>query len=154
MEKLTITEARNRFMKLPDETPGNQIIAVTRRNKEVMAVMSWELYEGLLETIEILADPELMKSIKTGIKEIKSGKTDRIETLKDEPIKQGKMLVQKLAGLRSIHVAGRYRVIYKIDEDSSAVWVLAAGIRKEGDQKDIYRIAKKLLKLGLLNYET
>jgi prevent-host-death family protein len=75
MEKLTITEARNRFMKLPDETPGNQIIAVTRRNKEVMAVMSWELYEGLLETIEILADPELMKSIKTGIKEIKSGKT-------------------------------------------------------------------------------
>jgi mRNA interferase RelE/StbE len=64
------------------------------------------------------------------------------------------MLVQKLAGLRSIHVAGRYRVIYKIDEDSSAVWVLAAGIRKEGDQKDIYRIAKKLLKLGLLNYET
>jgi len=79
MEKLTITEARNRFMKLPDETPGNQIIAVTRRNKEVMAVMSWELYEGLLETIEILADPELMKSIKTGIKEIKSGKTYTIE---------------------------------------------------------------------------
>lgn len=79
MEKLTITEARNRFMKLPDETPGNQIIAVTRRNKEVMAVMSWELYEGLLETIEILADPELMKSIKTGIKEIKSGKTYTIK---------------------------------------------------------------------------
>jgi prevent-host-death family protein len=79
MEKLTITEARNRFMKLPDETPGNQIIAVTRRNKEVMVVMSWELYEGLLETIEILADPELMKSIKTGIKEIKSGKTYTIE---------------------------------------------------------------------------
>jgi prevent-host-death family protein len=79
MEKLTITEARNRFMKLPDETPSNQIIAVTRRNKEVMAVMSWELYEGLLETIEILADPELMKNVKRGIKEIKSGKTYTIE---------------------------------------------------------------------------
>ena len=87
-------------------------------------------------------------------KRIQSVIIDRIGTLKDEPIKQGKMLVQKLAGLRSIHVAGRYRVIYKIDENSSAVWVLAAGIRKEGDQKDIYRIAKKLLKLGLLNYET
>ncbi|MBW2006419.1 MAG: type II toxin-antitoxin system Phd/YefM family antitoxin [Deltaproteobacteria bacterium] len=79
METLTITEARNKFMKLPDESTGNQIIAVTRRNKEVMAVMSWELYEGLLETIEILADPELMKNIKRGIKEIKSGKTYTIE---------------------------------------------------------------------------
>ena len=40
MERLTITEARNRFMKLPDETTVNLIIAVTRRNKEVMAMMS------------------------------------------------------------------------------------------------------------------
>jgi len=79
VERLTITEARNRFMKLPDQTAGNQIIAVTRRNKEVMAMMSWELYEGLLETIEILADQELMKNIKRGIKEIKSGKTYTIE---------------------------------------------------------------------------
>ena len=79
---------------------------------------------------------------------------DRIEALNTEPQKQGKRLVKKLASFRSIHVAGRYRVIYKIDEDSSTVWVVAAGIRKKGDQKDIYRIAKKLLKLGLLDYET
>ena len=79
MQKLTITEARNKFMKLPDETADNQIIAVTRRNKEIMALMSWELYEGLLETMEILADPELMGNIKKGIEEIKSGKTYTIE---------------------------------------------------------------------------
>ena len=79
MQKLTITEARNRFMKLPDDTAGNQILAVTRRNKEVMAVMSWELYEGLLETIEILADAKLMSDIKKGIKNIESGKTYTIE---------------------------------------------------------------------------
>ena len=79
MQKLTITEARNRFMKLPDDTAGNQILAVTRRNKEVMAVMSWELYEGLLETIEILADAKLMSDIKKGIKDIESSKTYTIE---------------------------------------------------------------------------
>ena len=79
MEKLTITEARNTFMKLPDKTADNQIIAVTRRNKEVMAIMSWELYEGLLETVEILADPELMGNIKKGLEEIKSGKTYTLE---------------------------------------------------------------------------
>ena len=79
MEKLTITEARNRFTKLPDEIADSQIIAVTRRNKEVMAVMSWELYEGLLETIEILADQELMGSLKRGLEDIRTGKTHTVE---------------------------------------------------------------------------
>ena len=79
MERLTITEARNKFMKLPDESTGNQIIAVTRRNKEVMAVMSWALYEGLLETIEILADPELMGNLKRGLEDLRSGKTYTVD---------------------------------------------------------------------------
>ena len=79
MQRLTITEARKGFMKLADKTKGNQVIAVTKRNKEVMAVMSWDLYEGLLETMEILADPELMGDIKRGMDEIKSGKTYSIE---------------------------------------------------------------------------
>ena len=48
MEKIPITEARKKFMKLPEEAAKHEILAVTRRNKEVMAVMSWELYEGLL----------------------------------------------------------------------------------------------------------
>ena len=79
MEKLTITEARKRFTRLPDETADNRIIAVTRRNKEVMAVMSWELYEGLLETIEILADRELMENLKKGLEDIGAGKTHTLE---------------------------------------------------------------------------
>ena len=75
MEKMPITEARRRFMKLPDEAAKDQILAVTRRNKEVMAVMSWELYEGLLETLEVLSDPELMNHLKTGIEDVKAGRT-------------------------------------------------------------------------------
>lgn len=75
MEKITITEARNRFMKLPDQAAKDQILAVTRRNKEVMAVMSWELYEGLLETIEVLSDPDLMKHVKEGLEDVKAGRT-------------------------------------------------------------------------------
>ena len=84
-------------------------------------------------------------------KRIQSSIIDRIGGLKTHPDKRGKALVRNLTGFRSIHVAGRYRIIYKIDADASAVWVVAAGIRKEGDQKDIYRIAKKLLKSGLLD---
>lgn len=79
MQKLTITEVRNRLMKLPEEPGSDKIIAITRRNKEIMALMSWELYEGLLETIEILGDPELMKDLKTGMEQVRSGKTHTVK---------------------------------------------------------------------------
>ena len=75
MQKIPITEARNKFMKLPDEAARHEILAVTRRNKEVMAVMSWELYEGLLETLEVLADPALMSHLKKGLEDVKAGRT-------------------------------------------------------------------------------
>jgi len=86
-------------------------------------------------------------------KRIQSAILDKIEGLGIDPEKQGKALVKELAGFRSIHASGRYRIIFKIEKDPYVVWVVAAGIRKEGDQKDIYKLAKKLLKLGLIDYE-
>ena len=79
---------------------------------------------------------------------------NRIEGLSDEPDKQGKMLVKELSGFRSIHAAGRYRIIYKVDKQTVIIYILAAGIRKQGDKKDIYKITRKLLKAGLLDLET
>ena len=75
MEKLSISEARNAFMKLPERTAKDQVLAVTRRNKEVLAVMSWELYEGLLETLEVLSDPELLGHLKAAVEDVKAGRT-------------------------------------------------------------------------------
>ena len=87
-------------------------------------------------------------------KKIRRTILNRIEGLSDEPDKQGKMLVKDLSGFRSIHAAGRYRIIYKIDKQTVIIYILAAGIRKQGDKKDIYEIAKKLLNAGLLDLET
>jgi mRNA interferase RelE/StbE len=75
----------------------------------------------------------------------------RIEGLSEEPDKQGNMLVKDLSGFRSIHAAGRYRIIYKVDKQTVIIYILAAGIRKQGDKKDIYKIAKKLVNAGLLD---
>ena len=102
--------------------------------------------------------PEITDVCLSLIEKISNKKTqaaiiDRIEALSTDPEKQGKALVRRLAGFRCIHAAGRYRVIYKIDNNATAVWVVAAGIRKEGDKKDIYKIAKKLLRLGLLDLD-
>ncbi len=84
-------------------------------------------------------------------KKIRRTILNRIEGLSDEPDKQGKMLVKDLSGFRSIHAAGRYRIIYKVDKQTVIIYILAAGIRKQGDKKDIYKIAKKLLDSGLLD---
>lgn len=90
---------------------------------------------------------------KIGDKKIQRTILERIQKLSDEPNKQGKTLVKDLSGFRAIHVAGRYRILYKIEKRTVIVYVLAAGIRKEGDKKDIYQIAKKLLRAGLLDLD-
>ncbi len=84
-------------------------------------------------------------------KKIRRTILNKIEGLLDEPDKQGKMLVKDLSGFRSIHAAGRYRIIYKIGKQTVIIYILAAGIRKQGDKKDIYKIAKKLLGARLLD---
>ena len=75
MHKIPITEARNKFMKLPDQAAKHEVLAITRRNKEVMAVMSWELYEGLLETLEIMSDPKHIHNLKMALEDVKAGRT-------------------------------------------------------------------------------
>jgi mRNA interferase RelE/StbE len=74
----------------------------------------------------------------------------RIEGLENEPAKQGKALVAELSRYRSIRSVGqRYRIIYRVREERVIVYIVALGIRKEGDKKDIYTLAKKLLRLGI-----
>ena len=71
---------------------------------------------------------------------------DRIDQLRNEPEKQGKSLIDNLAGLRSVRSVGqRYRIVYKVNSDAIIVLVVGVGRRKEGDKKDIYRLLDKLL---------
>ena len=85
---------------------------------------------------------------------IKESIVNRINTLVSEPEKQGKAMTSELLGYRSIRAVGqRYRIIYKLEEEQVIVFVVALGIRKDGDKADIYELAKKMLRLGLLDTE-
>jgi len=76
---------------------------------------------------------------------------DRIDGLAQEPEKQGKPLTGELAGYRSLRAVGqRYRIIYRIEEDQVQVLVVAIGMRQEGSKRDVYTLARKLLRLRLL----
>ncbi len=71
---------------------------------------------------------------------------DRIDQLKIEPEKQGKALVDSLAGLRSVRAVGqRYRIIYKVEPAKVLVIVVGVGRRKDGDKKDIYTLLEKFI---------
>jgi mRNA interferase RelE/StbE len=73
-----------------------------------------------------------------------------IDRLAKEPDKQGKALISELQGFRSIRaVAQRYRIIYKVQQETVVVYVMAIGIRRDGDRNDIYSLAKRLFRLNL-----
>ncbi|MFA6349352.1 MAG: type II toxin-antitoxin system Phd/YefM family antitoxin [Candidatus Omnitrophota bacterium] len=55
---------------------------VMKRGKAVAIMMSPDDYDGLLESIEILSDKELVKGIKKGKREIAQGKTVSLESLR------------------------------------------------------------------------
>lgn len=74
-----------------------------------------------------------------------------IDRLIEEPEKQGKSLLGELSGFRSIRAVGqRYRIIYQIRGNEIVVVIVAVGIRRDGARDDIYNLARKLFRLGLL----
>jgi mRNA interferase RelE/StbE len=76
---------------------------------------------------------------------------DTIDRLVEHPELLGKPLGDDLAGYRSVRAVGqRYRIIYRVERAIVTVVVVAAGIRKEGSREDIYALAKRLFRLGLL----
>jgi mRNA interferase RelE/StbE len=75
---------------------------------------------------------------------------DRITESVDEPAKRGKWLTGPLQGYRSLRVAGWYRVIYRVEEQVVTVVIVAVGVRKGGDRKDIYAWAQRLLRMNLI----
>ncbi len=79
----------------------------------------------------------------------------KINALTDNPEQQGKPLSDELTGYYSVRaVAQRYRILYRLEAEQIIVVVVAMGIRKDGDKKDVYALAKKMARLGLLDIAT
>lgn len=84
---LAMAEARKQLPKLADaleKHPEIGAIKITRRGKPVLAVLSWDLYESVIETMEIMSDPELMAAFRQGVKEMQEGKAIPLEQFRRE----------------------------------------------------------------------
>jgi antitoxin YefM len=77
-KELTTVDARRKLTKLPEELEAEPAtVAVTRRGKPVLAIMTWEDYQAILETLEILSDNDAVEQLCRSIREVKEGKTIR-----------------------------------------------------------------------------
>ena len=84
---LAMAEARKQLPKLADaleKHPEIGAVQITRHGKPVLAVLSWNLYESVVETMEIMSDPEMMAAFRQGVKEIQEGKAIPWEQVKRE----------------------------------------------------------------------
>lgn len=71
---LTITEARQQMLGLPDQLADEPVI-ITKRGKPVMVALSYEHFASLLETLDILSDSKFANRLQESIAQADQGKT-------------------------------------------------------------------------------
>ena len=86
-KSLSMVEARKQLTSLPEEFERQEsfdAVAVTRRGKPVLAVMPWELYETITETLEIMADKEMTSVLRESIAQYGRGEAIPWEKAKED----------------------------------------------------------------------
>lgn len=82
MRTIPVSEAKAQFSGLLDEVYNTRdAVSITKGGRPEGVLISIDEYESLLETLEILSDPDLMKAIKRSDQEIKTGKYISLDEL-------------------------------------------------------------------------
>ena len=74
MRQMTITEARQNFLTLP-EVVEEEPLTIAKRGRPVMVTMGFDHYESLVETLDILSDQAFAQRLTKSIQQAKEGKT-------------------------------------------------------------------------------
>ena len=70
-----ITRAKNILLDLVRRAKEEgEVFTLTKRGEPEGIIMSYDEYESMKETLDILSDRKLMRKIKKGLKEAKKGK--------------------------------------------------------------------------------
>ncbi len=84
-KSLSITQARRDITGLPGRFANDPSpVEITKRGKPVMAVLPWDVYESMVETLDIMRDPELVAQIRKSLEQLAKGRTVSLESIKKE----------------------------------------------------------------------
>lgn len=81
---LDITEARKQFNHFDDLLRDEHIIKITKHGKDAFAVVDIDYLETIIETLDILSDPEATKALKRGLEDIENGRLHDHDDVKKE----------------------------------------------------------------------
>ena len=82
---ITATQARKVFFQLiRDTNETGDIITITVDGLPKAIMMPNDEFEGWMETVEIMSDPEAMKGIREGMKDAEEGNVYTLEEVKKE----------------------------------------------------------------------
>lgn len=87
---LSIIEAQDQLPNLPDQFEkdiANQkvpVVKVMQDNKPVLAILPWDLYESIMETLEVLSDDKQMALLRQGLIEAVAERGIPRQTAKEE----------------------------------------------------------------------
>ena len=85
METISVTEAKKTLSELAKKVVElGQTITINKRGKPYVVMISAEEYENIMETVEILSDPDAVATIQKGREEIKMGRKKNLEAVGDE----------------------------------------------------------------------
>lgn len=75
MPTLSMTEARSKLMQLAEamELDPALVVQVEKRGRRVMTLLPAELYDSLVETLEILGDEETTCQLRQALRELERG---------------------------------------------------------------------------------
>jgi len=92
MTTLPLAEARANLSRLIDQAVmTHERIEVTRKGRRAAVILSADDYDSIMETLEILSDPGLMRDIREGEAELDRGEFVSLETVTEEMRSHGRL---------------------------------------------------------------
>ncbi len=76
---LAVSEARQQFLKLVDETLEGDEIIITKHGKPAVVLIDFEQLETLKWLARLWQDPEAMRAMKEGMEDSKAGRVIKIK---------------------------------------------------------------------------
>lgn len=84
LSEMTIAETKKRIASLEDTMSCEDTVLITNHGREVFALMKWETYDCIRETLEIFADGQLSKDLAEGVKQIRENRLIDFDSFKQK----------------------------------------------------------------------